>query len=236
MFEDNIYNLLQEAETYILKNIRWESEIIGTEREETPEIPVAVIREVLANSFAHAVYNSNTYHEICIHPSKITIYSPGTFASSYSPEDYVNKNLQSSIRNATIAKVLYLNKSIEQFGSGFKRINSLCKDAKIKYSYEVTEIGFKFIIYRNSGKNTCVQEKDRPSVTENVTENVTLNKTEKAVLKLLEVNPRFTRNDLAEATSKTVRTIQRTLDLLREKDLIERVGSDKNGQWKIKRK
>lgn len=219
-----------------MKNIRWESEIIGTEREETPEIPVAVIREVLANSFAHAVYNSNTYHEICIHPSKITIYSPGTFASSYSPEDYVNKNLQSSIRNATIAKVLYLNKSIEQFGSGFKRINSLCKDAKIKYSYEVTESGFTFIIYRNIGKNAYVQEKDKTSVPVNVPENVTLNKTEKEVLKLLEVNPQFTRNDLAEATSKTVRTIQRTLDLLREKNLIERVGSDKTGHWKVKEK
>ena len=36
------------GEDYILKNIRWRSEIIGTERTETPEIPVAVIREVLA--------------------------------------------------------------------------------------------------------------------------------------------------------------------------------------------
>lgn len=54
---------------------------------------------------------------ICIHPSKVTIYSPGSFASTYSPEDYINKNLQSSIRNAAISKILYLNKSIEQFGS-----------------------------------------------------------------------------------------------------------------------
>ena len=38
-------------------------------------------------------------------------------------------NFESVIRNATIAKILYLNKSIEQFGSGFKRINSLCKEA-----------------------------------------------------------------------------------------------------------
>lgn len=30
-------------------------------------------------------------------------------------------------RNATIAKVLYLNKSIEQFGSGFKRIDQVSK-------------------------------------------------------------------------------------------------------------
>ncbi len=76
IYEDNIVNLLRIAEEYILKNIRWRNEITGVEREEIPEIPVAVIREVLANSFAHAIYNGRTSHEICIHPGMITVYSP----------------------------------------------------------------------------------------------------------------------------------------------------------------
>lgn len=145
MYEDNILNLLGIAEKYILKNINWRSEIVGMERKEIPEISVAAVREILANGYAHAVYNGSTYHEICIYPGKVSIYSPGSFASAYSPEDYINKNLQSSIRNAAISKILYLNKSIEQFGSGFKRINSLCKDAGIKYSYEFSDNGFTFI-------------------------------------------------------------------------------------------
>ena len=136
LFEDNIYNLLTISERYILENIRWRSEISGPEREEIPEIPVAVIREVLANSFAHAIYNGRTTHEICIHPSMITIYSPGEYASKHKPEEYIKENIESEIRNATIAKILYLNKSIEQFGSGFKRIDNLCKNAGVKYSYE----------------------------------------------------------------------------------------------------
>jgi len=49
------------------------------EREEIPEIPVAVIREIFANSFAHAKYDGNTTHKICIHPGMITIYNPGPF-------------------------------------------------------------------------------------------------------------------------------------------------------------
>jgi ATP-dependent DNA helicase RecG len=226
MFEDNILNLLAVAETYILKNIRWKSEIIGSDREEMPEIPVAVIREVLANSFAHAAYNSNTYHEICIHPNKITVYSPGTYASNYKPEAYVAQNLQSAIRNATIAKILYLNKSIEQFGSGFKRINSLCKDAKIKYSYQISESGFTFIIHRNSSVDKVTDVANTPT-------SVVLNNTEQAVYNMLILNPNYTRDEIAEGTSKTVRTIQRVLDSLKEKGLIERVGSDKLGYWKI---
>jgi len=51
----------------------------------------------------------------------------------------------------------------------------------------------------------------------------------------LSEHPEYNRDQLAEETSKTVRTIQRTLDSLREKGLIERIGSDKTGQWKIKK-
>ncbi len=226
LFEDNIYNLLSLSENYILKNIRWKVEIIGKDREEIPEIPVAVIREALANSFAHAIYGGRTYHEICIHPSKITIYSPGSYASSFMPEDYVKYDLQSSIRNETISKILYLNNSIEQFGSGFKRIDSLCKDANIKYSYEATEIGFKLIFYRNNNLNTIYSNEDNAT-------NDELNKTEQAVYNLLLKNQKLTRNEIALKTSKTTRTIQRTFDSLRDKKLIERVGNSKTGYWKI---
>lgn len=226
MYEDNILNLLQISEEYILKNIRWRNEIIGLDRVEIPEIPIAVIREVLANSFAHAQYNTNTTHEICIHPGMITIYSPGSYASSFKPEEYIKKNIQSSIRNSGIAKILYINNSIEQFGSGFKRIHSLCKDAGVTYAYEASETGFMFILYRKSINN----------VTVNVTQNVTVNKTEQSVLALLELHPEYTREQLADATSKTVRTIQRVLNSLRDKDLIIREGSDKDGRWVVKQK
>lgn len=223
LFEDNIYNLLNIAEEYILKNIRWRSEITGMEREEIPEIPVAVIREVLANSFAHAIYNGRTTHEICIHPGMITVYSPGEYASKHKPEEYIKDNIESEIRNATIAKILYLSKSIEQFGSGFKRINSLCNDAGIKYSYENRENGFKFVIYRPE------LQSDIPSVTLDVT----LNGTEMAVLAILKQKPDSSRNEIADKISKTVRTVQRALDSLRDKGYIRRVGSKQNPVWEI---
>lgn len=237
LYEDNIFNLLKLAEEYILKNIRWRSEIVGMEREEIPEIPVAVIRESLANSFAHAMYDGRTTHEICIHPGMITIYNPGEFASKYKPEDYIKKNLESEIRNPAISKILFLNKSIEKFGSGFKRIDSLCKDACIGYSYENGENGFKFVIKRNP--ITSDTQKFTEDVTSNVTTNVTsdegLNNTEQTILAILRLKPDASRNELAEKTSKTVRTVQRTLNSLRDKGYIEREGAKQNTVWKIKK-
>jgi ATP-dependent DNA helicase RecG len=64
-------------------------------------------------------------------------------------------------------------------------------------------------------------------------QNVTVNKTEQSVFALLREHPEYTRYELAERTSKTIRTIQRTVDSLREKGLIERIGSDKTGRLKI---
>jgi tRNA U34 5-carboxymethylaminomethyl modifying enzyme MnmG/GidA len=138
----------------------------------------------------------------------------------YKPEEYIKKNLQSSIRNEKIAKLLFLSKSIEQFGSGFKRIDSLCKDAGVKYSYENGQNGFKFIIKRNPITS------DTADVTSDVTTDVTsadeLNLTEKTILAILKSKPDASRDELAEKASKTVRTVQRTLNSLRDKGYIER--------------
>ena len=233
LFEDNIFNLLKHAEEYILSHIRWRVEIESMERNEIPEVPVAVIREILANSFAHAIYGGRTTHEICIHPGKITIYSPGEYASKYKPEDYIKKDLESEIRNPAISKILFLNKSIEKFGSGFKRIDSLCKDAGIEYSYENGQNGFKFIIKRKPIIS------DITNVTSDVTTNVTsteeLNLTEKTILAILKTKPDASREELAEKASKTVRTVQRTLNSLRDKGYIEREGAKQNTVWRIKK-
>ena len=223
--EDNILNLIETAEKYIFRNIRWKADIVSTKREEIPEIPSAVIREVIANSFAHAIYNSNTQHEICIHPGFVSVYNPGSYASEHSPKEYVRKNIPSAIRNELIAKALYLNKSIDQFGSGFKRIDSLCKDAGLSYFYEDDANGFKFIIRRNSDT----------IVTQNVTVNGTLNLTEQVVYAVIKQNPEATRAEIADKVSKSVRTVQRAIDKLRDEGYIEREGSDRAGFWIAKK-
>lgn len=227
LYEDNIYNLLKTSEDYILKNIRWRSEITGTEREEIPEIPVAVIREILSNSFAHSIYNGRTYHEICIHPSMITIYSPGDYASQHKPEEYIDGNYESEIRNPLISKILFLSKSIEQFGSGFKRINNLCKSEGIKYSYESSNNGFKFIIYRPNFIS------DTKNVTYDVTYGNELNSTERYVLAILKENSEISRDEIASKISKTIRTVQRALVSLTEKGYIKRIGAKRNSTWEV---
>lgn len=226
--EGNIYDLMSTAESYIAKNIRWLVKIEKMEREEIPEIPMVVIREIIANSFAHAEYLGTTQHEICIHPNMITIYNPGCFASKYKVKDYVSKNVQSNLRNELIAKVLYLSKNIEQFGSGLKRIDRICKENKIKYNYENTKNGFKFIVYRNELKQANNKVKDYGMEK--------LSRTEEMVLKLLRIDSNVSRQDLADNIAKNVKTVQRALDSLEKKGYIKKKGKTRAVKWILMKK
>ncbi len=225
--EDNIFRLVDTALTYIKKNIRWRAEIGNVTREEIPEIPLKALREIVINSFAHAEYGAGSQHEIDIHPGKVVIYNPGTFPSEFSPEDFVKKNLSSIIRNELIAKVLYLCHDIESFGSGFKRVYALCNAENVGCSYEKTPIGFSFVFLRNDPNMPKNMSDKKQSVP------VDLTKTEKEVYRLLQLQPNLTREELSIEIEKSIKTVQRTLEGLRLRGLISRVGTSRKGYWEI---
>ncbi len=57
---------------------------------------------------------------------------------------------------------------------------------------------------------------------------------EKSVLDMLKKNPHLTAIIISEELDKSSRTIQRTIESLKNKNLIERIGEKKNGYWKVK--
>ena len=69
----------------------------------------------------------------------------------------------------------------------------------------------------------------------NVGLNVGLNKTEKRVIELLIEKPSYTSVDLAEIIEVSKRTIERTFKTLQEKNIIERIGSKRDGKWIVVR-
>ena len=131
--EGNIFQLIDIAMNYIIRNIRWSATLSddGIHRVETPEVPIDALREAVINSFAHARYDGSVQHEIDIFSNRISIINPGSFANSFEPEDFAERDLHSFLRNETIARTLYLCKDVETFGSGLKKIYSLCNSAGV---------------------------------------------------------------------------------------------------------
>ena len=71
----------------------------------------------------------------------------------------------------------------------------------------------------------------RKKVTSNVT--IILSKTDILVLDQLKENPKYTIDDIALKINKTVRTVQRSIDKLKQNGQIRRVGAKNNGYWEI---
>lgn len=58
--------------------------------------------------------------------------------------------------------------------------------------------------------------------------------TEKQILQLVMNNPNITQREIAEKIKLTEKTVKRNMNKLKEKNILERIGSDKTGYWKIK--
>ena len=62
--------------------------------------------------------------------------------------DFATGTNGSIVRNPLINTVLYLNKTIESFGTGFGRVFNLCEKNKIETRYGNNDFGFVFEFMR----------------------------------------------------------------------------------------
>ncbi|MDR2586542.1 MAG: Fic family protein [Prevotellaceae bacterium] len=67
----------------------------------------------------------------------------------------------------------------------------------------------------------------------NVPVNIKTNLIEKNIFDILKNNPKITYDQIAIIINKNRKTVQRTIISLKAKELIERIGSDKTGEWKV---
>ena len=60
-----------------------------------------------------------------------------------------------------------------------------------------------------------------------------LNETQLQILNYIRDNNNITKKQLQEKTQKSKTTIDNTISFLKEKNLIERIGSNKKGYWQV---
>lgn len=221
-FKGNIFECIDEAIKYVTNNIRWRAEIKGMTRVEIPEVPVEAFREIIVNSFAHMKINPASSNEIYITPTKIHIYNPGPLVPGTDPKMFASGEQGSMIRNPLIATVLYYNKTIDAFGTGFERVFRICKD--IDYRYNSNQFGFTFEFIRPT--DDMINETINDMIYDKLTND------ERVILELLRKNGRrYTKQAMGDVIGKSLSTVNRVIRSLTEKGLIERVGSNKTGYW-----
>jgi len=217
----NIYNLVNEGIKYIHEHINWRVDIGSRKRVEIPEIPEKAIREIVVNSFAHAKYGGSFLNEINIYPDSIEIINSGAFPENLTPDDFINKRISSMKRNPLILDALFRSKDVEKSGTGFSRMDKLCKKYNVKWKYEKNEFGFKFIFIRNVGVDNGVDFGVD-----------FLDNNREKIYTLLKERNNITIAQISAYLGTSERTVQRILKELTDDGKIVRVGT-KNGYWKI---
>jgi len=120
---------------------------------------------------------------------------------------------------------------IERYGAGFIRIREALIDyPNISFSFEEQNGGTLTSYLKTAQKST--QENVAENVTENVTEDVTEDRVER-MLKLIDENNKITTARLAKILGVSRMTIARDIDSLKQKNIIQRIGSPKGGHWKV---
>lgn len=215
-FEGNIFSLINQVINFINQKMRWKVEIRNVQRKEIPEIPVVAIREIVINSLVHSDFLADSEHQITIDPQCIEIYNPGAFGE-FTPRDYVNQIIPSRTRHKVIQEIIFKAFDVETLGRGLKRMDKVCKEAKVTWDYRKYSFGFSFIFDRTK-PNMDYENKDEELIILYMQKNEGSVSNIHAVMNLI---------------NKKERTAYKIMKALVEKKYIERKGSNKTGYWQL---
>lgn len=237
LYQDEIHGSLLEqvdkaVELIYLKYMRAKISYEGIQRIERYFVPEAALREALLNAVCHKQYQSGVPIQISVYEDRLYVANVGSLPEDWTLEKLMDKHT-SRPYNPNIAYVLYLAGFIESWGRGVEKICNALKAESLpmpEYTVNPGDIMIKF----TGPEDRIIRVTDK--VTEKVTDQVTdeVSERENELLRLLYEDPGYTTVQLAGKMSVTRKTIGVYIKSLKEKGLIERIGSDRKGYWKIK--
>jgi len=115
--QSSILSLIEEAEKYILKNIRIGMKLQGLTRVDVPEIDPEAFREAIINAFCHRDYRDPDEVRIAIFPDRVEVRNPGRLMEGVTLRTLKTAKV-SRRRNPLIADLLRRIHLIEAWKSG----------------------------------------------------------------------------------------------------------------------
>lgn len=148
--EGNLINLHQAVlkqihHKFIIKNVSFE----GMYRIETPEYPVAALREAILNALVHRNY-MGAPTQIRVYDDKITFWNEGKLPSDLTLE-LLKRPHSSRPRNLIIADVCFKGGLIDAWGRGTIKIIDSCKEAGLPEPEIIEENGGMLVtLFKNN--------------------------------------------------------------------------------------
>ena len=216
----DLFTEVEEITAFIKKHLMVEFIITGEpQRIERFDYPPDAVREIVINMIVHRDYRNQGNSTVKIFDNRIEFYNPGKLPGNLTVEKLLSDNYISQARNKLVAKVFKESGLIERYGSGIRRILTICRNYGLKQPlFEEVFDGFRVILFK--------KEQDVPK-------DVPKDERLKIIIQSIQKEPGVTMQELAEFCNVSIKTIKRDIDTLKQNGLLKRTGGKKSGEWKI---
>ena len=142
-----LWEQIDEAFQFVLRNIHLGATIVGIYRQDVYEIPPDAIRELIINAMVHRSYLDHGTIQVAVYDNRLEITSPGKLPMGQTIERM--KEGYSKIRNEALAHAFAYMNLIEHWGSGIPRIIDKVKAAGLREPEFIGgEVDLRINIYR----------------------------------------------------------------------------------------
>lgn len=211
---------VRRAELWLSEHMRRGSRMIGLEREDWTEYPMAAVREALVNAVAHRDYTVRGEGiRIAMFSDRLEVYSPGRLPGHVTLDNIVDERFS---RNETLVQVLADLGLIERLGYGIDRMQRQMADAGLPPpEFRETAAGFLVTLH---GKGNIVSGNDA-LIDTSAWETMGLNERQIGALVFLTEKRRITNRDLQDlAPDVSAETLRRDLSDLVDRGIILKIG------------
>lgn len=216
--EEYGYCSLIKATDRILDKLKIENKtlarITDKKRIQKNIVDATALREAVINAIVHNDYSEELCPVIEIYEDKIVVTSYGGLLSGQTEEAFFS--CMSMPRNRELMRVFRDLDLVEQLGSGMTRILKAYDKSIFKITNNYIQVSFPICEITN---------KDIREAAEQDTQN--------AIADVMFDNPRITVNSLASYFCMSKSTMSRNIKKMQEEGKIERIGSNRNGTWKV---
>lgn len=208
----------------------------GIYREENYPYPEIALREALLNAIAHKDYSSGSPIQIKVYKDGLFIWNDGEMPNNWTIETLLITHASKS-RNPDISNTFFRAGMVESWGRGISKILDECAKENVpKPTFDLSMGGVDARFTPKISESNITLSSDTTSKS---TVKGALKSALKSALKtmeLIEENPYITISELAEKLSISKRAVDKQIAKLKENGIIERIGADKGGYWKVMKK
>jgi len=233
LYQDEVHGSILEQvdkaiELIYFKYMRAKITYEGIYRRERYFVPEAALREALLNAICHKQYESRIPIQVSVYDDRLYVANVGRLPENWTLENLMGKHA-SLPYNPDIAHIFYLAGFIESWGRGIEKICDSLKADNVPMPECIVHPG-DIMIKFTGPEDRIVRVNNK--VNDRV--NVHVNDRESALLNYLAQDPGYTVTQLAEMMNVSRKTIAGYLKALKDKGVIERIGTTRTGYWKIK--